>query len=88
MMFWIITKPDCPHCDRAKAMLEERGKVYQAFSYETHPMLVKVMGVAGMKTVPQIWHDKTYIGGADDLEKYLSYMGSSATITTGSAEAS
>ena len=61
-------------------MLQERGKVYQAFSYDTHPMLVKVMGVAGMKTVPQIWHDKTYIGGADDLEKYLSFMGSSATI--------
>lgn len=61
-------------------MLEERGKVYQAFSYDTHPMLVKVMSVAGMKTVPQIWHNHTYIGSADDLEKYLSYMGSSATI--------
>lgn len=69
-------------------MLTKLGKVYQAFSYDTHPMLVKVMGVAGMKTVPQIWHDKTYIGGADELEKYLSYTGSSATIATGSAEAS
>lgn len=69
-------------------MLAKRGKVYQAFSYDTHPMLAKVMGVAGMRTVPQIWHDKTYIGGADDLEKYLSYTSSSATIETGSAEAS
>lgn len=80
MMFWILTKPNCPHCDRAKVMLEEKGKVYQAFSYDTHPMLVKVMSVAGMKTVPQIWHNHTYIGSADNLEKYLSYMGSSATI--------
>ena len=70
-MFWIITKPNCPHCDRAKAALDKRGEAYQAFSYDSHPMLVKVMGVAGMKTVPQIWHDKVHIGGADALEKWL-----------------
>ena len=70
-MYWIITKPNCPHCDRAKRMLENRGKVYQAFSYDTHPMLAKVMVVAGLNTVPQVWEDKTHIGGADELEAYL-----------------
>ena len=70
-MFWIITKPNCPHCDRAKDLLTKRGRVYQAFSYDTHTMLAKVMKEAGMLTVPQIWHDKEYIGGADDLETYL-----------------
>ena len=70
-MYWIITKPDCPHCDRAKAMLDKKGEGYQAFSYTTHPMLVKLMFVAGLKTVPQIWHNNTHIGGADDLERYL-----------------
>lgn len=71
LMFWIITKPNCPHCDRAKDLLTKRGRVYQAFSYDTHTMLAKVMKEAGMLTVPQIWHDKEYIGGADDLETYL-----------------
>ena len=70
-MFWIITKPNCPHCDRAKDLLTKRGRVYQAFSYDTHTMLAKVMKEAGMLTVPQIWHDKEYIGGAEDLETYL-----------------
>lgn len=70
-MFWIITKPNCPHCDKAKDLLTKRGRVYQAFSYDTHTMLAKVMKEAGMLTVPQIWHDKEYIGGADDLETYL-----------------
>lgn len=70
-MYWILTKPDCPHCDRAKAMLNERGEIWQAFSYDTHPMLAKLMVVASLKTVPQIWHDKKHIGGADDLKKYL-----------------
>lgn len=70
-MYWIITKPDCPHCDRAKALLEKAGEVYQAFSYDTHPMLVKLMLVSGIRTVPQIWHDSRYIGGADELTDYL-----------------
>lgn len=70
-MYWIITKPNCPHCDRAKLMLEKRGKVYQAFSYDTHPMLAKVMVVAGLTTVPQVWEDKTHIGGAAELEDHL-----------------
>lgn len=70
-MFWILTKANCPHCDRAKDLLAKRGKVYQAFSYDTHPMLGKLMLAAGLRTVPQIWHDKEHIGGADDLETYL-----------------
>lgn len=70
-MFWILTKANCPHCDRAKDMLAKRMKVYTAFAYDTHPMLAKVMTEAGMRTVPQIWHDKLYVGGADDLETYL-----------------
>lgn len=55
-------------------MLDKGGKVYQAFSYDTHPMLAKVMAAASMKTVPQIWKDKEHIGGADELEKYLLHL--------------
>lgn len=70
-MYWIITKPECPHCDRAKHLLSKKGEAYQAFSYDTHPMLTKLMLKAGLKTVPQIWHNTDYIGGADDLDNYL-----------------
>lgn len=70
-MFWIITKPDCPHCDRAKALLDKLGMAYMAFSHDTHPMLTKLMLKAGLRTVPQIWHDKDHIGGADELETYI-----------------
>jgi glutaredoxin len=52
-------------------MLDKKGKFYQAFSYDTHSMIAKLMLAAGMTTVPQIWEDKTLIGGADDLERYL-----------------
>lgn len=73
-MYWIITKPDCPHCDRAKAMLDKAGEAYQAFSYLTHPMITKLMFKGGLKTVPQIWHDHEHIGGADQLVEYLNQV--------------
>lgn len=63
-------------------MLDKKGEGYQAFSYDTHPMLAKVMVVAGMKTVPQVWHDKQHIGGADDLERHLTNQPNCATIAT------
>jgi glutaredoxin len=73
-MYWIITGPDCPHCDRAKAILEKRGEPYQAFSYLSHPMITMLMGKAGLRTVPQVWHDHDHVGGADALEIYLAEL--------------
>jgi glutaredoxin len=70
-MFYIITRDDCPWCDRAKEALNNRGKPYEAFLYTEHPMLIKLIDKAGLKTVPQIWHDKKYVGGCAELYKYL-----------------
>ena len=70
-MFYIITREDCPWCDRAKEALNNRGEPYEAFLYTEHPMLIKLIDKAGLKTVPQIWHDKKYVGGCAELYKYL-----------------
>lgn len=70
-MFYIITREDCSWCDKAKEALNNRGEPYEAFPYTDHPMIVKLMGKAGLKTVPQIWHENTYIGGCAELYKYL-----------------
>lgn len=70
-MFYIITREDCPWCDKAKEALDNRGEPYEAFLYTDHPMIVKLMGKAGLKTVPQIWYEGTYIGGYTDLYSYL-----------------
>ena len=42
-----------------------------AFLYTDHPMIIKLMITSKMKTVPQIWHENTYIGGCAELYKYL-----------------
>ena len=70
-MFYSITREDCPWCDRAKEALNNRGEPYEAFLYTEHPMLIKLIDKAGLKTVPQIWHDKKYVGGCAELYKYL-----------------
>lgn len=70
-MFYIITREDCPWCDRAKEALNNRGEAITAFLYTEHPMLIKLIDKAGLKTVPQIWHDKKYVGGCAELYKYL-----------------
>lgn len=70
-MFYILTREDCPWCDRAKEALNNRGEPYEAFLYTEHPMLIKLIDKAGLKTVPQIWHDKKYVGGCAELYKYL-----------------
>lgn len=74
-MFTILTKDNCPWCDRAKALLEERKAPYGAFHYKEHPMIALLMRKAGLTTVPQIWVEtpegKTYIGGYEDLVDWL-----------------
>ena len=70
-MFYIITREDCSWCDKAKEALDNRGEAVMAFLYTDHPMIVKLMGKSGLKTVPQIWHEGTYIGSYTDLCSYL-----------------
>lgn len=70
-MYFILTKPDCTHCDRAKKLLKDKGEEYLSWEYNVHPVIPKLMKKSGLHTVPQIWHDHIFVGGADDLAKYL-----------------
>ncbi|MGF1607046.1 MAG: glutaredoxin family protein [Rhodothalassiaceae bacterium] len=72
-------KESCPHCQRAKGYLAEAGVNYTYFDVVKHPralyeMVPRVKDKIGHKTpvtVPQIWIDGDYVGGADDLGKRL-----------------
>lgn len=70
-MYYILTKPDCIYCERAKELLDEKGEGYQAFSITESPLYVRLLFKAGLRTVPQIWHDAEYIGGYDALKTYM-----------------
>ena len=75
----LFGKDGCPHCKRAKEYLEGSGINYQYHNVISSPkhlyeMLGRVKPIIGPKTpvtVPQIWIDGKYVGGADRLLEFL-----------------
>ena len=69
----IWSKDMCPYCERAKALLKQKGVQYEerkvGGGYTREQLLESVPNA---KTVPQIFLDDKYIGGYDDLVKYYS----------------
>ena len=76
----LFGKASCPHCVRAKSYLDEAGIDYRYHDVVKEPrslyeMIARVKPIVGPKTpitVPQIWIDGAYIGGADQLSNILS----------------
>ncbi len=75
----VFGKESCPHCKIAKESLDRAGVNYKYHDVVKQPralyeMLARVKPIVGPKTpvtVPQIWLDEKYIGGADQLSKNL-----------------
>ena len=75
----LFGKETCPHCVRAKGYLDEAGIDYSYHDVVKNPralyeMLGRVKPIVGPKTpitVPQIWIDGAYVGGADQLSEIV-----------------
>ncbi|GAM63207.1 glutaredoxin [Vibrio ishigakensis] len=75
----VYGKATCPYCIKAKKMLDEAGIEYtyhdvvkeSAALYRMIPEVKAHIGLKTPVTVPQIWMDGEYIGGADNLETWL-----------------
>ena len=75
----LFGKETCPHCHRAKDYLNDAGIEFTYHNVVKDPralyeMLARVKPLVGPKTpitVPQIWLDNHYIGGADQLSEIL-----------------
>ena len=67
----IFAKPGCPHCARAKSILESKGYRYDEITLGKHITSNTLRGVSGNGTWPQVFIDGKLIGGADELEKYF-----------------
>lgn len=75
----IFGKATCPHCVNAKSYLEEAKVDYRYHDVVKQPgslyeMLARVKPIVGPKTpitVPQIWLNGEYVGGADKLKELL-----------------
>uniref|UniRef100_H3AL83 Zgc:152951 n=1 Tax=Latimeria chalumnae TaxID=7897 RepID=H3AL83_LATCH len=66
----------CPHCNSAKAFLKGLGLPYCEVDVEKDSTVrQKVKELTGRSTVPQIFFNKTHIGGNDDLQNLVSNNG-------------
>lgn len=70
MTYTVKSKPGCPWCEKAKELINQTGELIFEQVHET-PTEIANFKAEGYKTFPQIWHNGKYVGGHDDLVKYL-----------------
>lgn len=68
----------CKWCDRAKMICEMNNIEFDFVDIAESNIgvaeLSEIMGVSGIRTVPQIKVDGKYVGGCTEFEKYLNDM--------------
>ena len=67
----IFAKVGCPHCARAKALLDKAGLVYEEVTLGKGITSSTLRAVSGAGTAPQVFIGGKLIGGADELEKHF-----------------
>ena len=68
----LFTKPGCPHCARAKALLAQQGLQYEELTVGEEITISAMRAITSADTVPQVFIDGKHIGGADDLTEHFS----------------
>jgi glutaredoxin-like protein len=67
----LISRMGCPHCQRAKSLLDEKGVLYNEIEVGKDLNAASLIGLTGATSVPQIFIAGKLIGGADELTEYL-----------------
>lgn len=70
-MLTIYSKSNCPFCDKAKYLLEQKGIPFNEVRVDQDPVAREFIVNAGHRTVPQIYKDgKIFVeGGYQGLVK-------------------
>lgn len=80
-MYTVYSKPNCPYCDHAKALLESKGLTYDVVNLDVgqpkdesakyisrEELLIKIPTA---RTMPQIFLGESLIGGFTELKSTL-----------------
>lgn len=68
----LFTKPNCPFCTKAKALLTDKGYDFEEIVLGKDASLTSLNAMTGRDTVPQVFIGGKHIGGSDDLALYFS----------------
>jgi len=63
----MFTKPGCSFCTKAKKLLGDKGWAYDELPASPR----RLRAVSGKSSTPQVFVDGKYIGGSEELEKFL-----------------
>ena len=65
----VYSSARCPYCDRAKALLDQKGVSYDLIRVDDDPeQFQKMLSKSnGLRTVPQIFIGDHHVGGFDRL---------------------
>lgn len=64
----VYTKPGCPYCIRALALLDKKGATVTNIVASLDPDIrAEMVARSGRNTFPQIFIGDTHVGGCDDL---------------------
>lgn len=67
----LFTKPSCPFCAKAKALLSQKGFDYEEIVLGKDASLASLKAISGKDTVPQVFIGGKLIGGSEELEAYF-----------------
>ncbi|MFK4824799.1 glutaredoxin 3 [Paenochrobactrum sp. BZR 588] len=64
----IYTRPGCPYCTKAKALLSQKNVAFNEINAGATPELrAEMQQKSGRNTFPQIFVGDYHVGGCDDL---------------------
>lgn len=67
----VLSKPGCPFCAHARALLDQHGLRYTDLPLPDSTRSRVLAAVAGAATAPQVFGDGQLIGGSEQLEHWL-----------------
>ena len=67
----LFTKPGCPYCAKAKALLTEKEITYEEIVLGQDATIRSLRAMTGATTVPQVFIDGKLIGGSEALASYF-----------------
>lgn len=74
----LLSKPGCPYCAQARALLDEAGLHYTDVPLPDATRSRVLAAIAGSATVPQVFVDGRLVGGNEALTAWLRYRGAAA----------
>ncbi len=67
----VFTRPGCEYCARAKGMLHDAGIPFEELVLNRDYTSRTLRAIAGIDSVPQVFINGDYVGGAEALEKWF-----------------